>query len=122
MRFLEDETTRAMRANPFAVEYYAEAERLLSGIRDMLPSRHGVGAYQPTPEELIGKLVVAPVLSGVGAPPQEAAPWLTGILRVSGGRYMIYGRAINPEQASPLTREDIDLMQDLLSQDRLGPG
>jgi hypothetical protein len=130
-----------MSMNPFAVEYYAEAQRLLEGIREMLPAEQGVAVYGPTAAELLGKLVVAPTLrpgdaeaalhfdtseasnwgTGVSADAGEDPRAVAGILRHRDGAYQILDRRIDPDRTRPVTREDIDLLQDALLDEGSGP-
>ena len=140
MQFVRFQTQRAMNMNPFALEYYAEAHRLLEGIREMLPREQGVAAYGPSAVELVGKLVVAPTLSrseddmrggshlndnahglahAVPDAGEEHAA-VAGILRQRDGAYHVFDRYVDPERTTPVTREDIDLLQEQLLQEGSG--
>lgn len=101
-QFILAETERTRASTPYPEPFYEVARRLLTGIRDMLPERRGVLRYQPEPQELRRKMVVA----SCSDRPEEL---VIGILLKEEERFTVRSLTVEPPSVRPLTREDIDL-------------
>lgn len=104
--FIVREVGRLLRTDEFAHDFVGEAERMLRGIRGMLPARD---ASEPQ----VGALVVAE------RAPLDDSRKVIGILKHASGGYEVYGHPVHPDRMRPLTQEDADRMLDMLDESDL---
>ena len=128
--FITREIGRLLRGDEFANDFVAEAERMIAGIRSMLPHRDTVerGANSDeaaaTPaRELTGTLVIARVATAEPDAEGDGLREIIGILRGGPGDKRVYGTPVESSGMRPLTREDADRMLGILDESDLSwPG
>ncbi|NBC29579.1 MAG: hypothetical protein GVY29_06255 [Spirochaetes bacterium] len=124
--FITREIGRLLRGDEFANDFVAEAERMIVGIRSMLPHRDKVergtdpaDTAGTLAQELTGTLVVARVATAEPDAEGDGLREIIGILRGGRGDRRVYGIPVDSSDMRPLTREDADRMLGILEESDL---